>query len=72
MGARDLTELVRRCAVTSDEVVELLGCGVAAGTGVGEQDTRLCAAEGECGGEPGRAPSHDDDVVLHWVLLPLS
>ena len=55
-------------AVSRDEVVNVLGHGVAPRPGVAEQHTLARAPERERGGQTGRASSYDDDVVEHqWM-----
>jgi hypothetical protein len=61
--ASDAADLVRRGAVAGEEVVHVLGGGVAARASVAEEDTLAGAAERQGGGEAAGATSHDDDVV---------
>jgi hypothetical protein len=60
-------KLVRRRAVAGDEVVDVLGGGVAARPGVAQQDALAGARERQRGGQPAGATADDHDVELRSV-----
>jgi hypothetical protein len=66
--APDPPQLLWWGAVVGEQVVDRGRRGVAALAGVQEQHTAAAAAEGEGGGQPGRAAANDDRVT-HGFLL---
>src|SRR5690606_26708905 len=60
-----IPEVIRRGPIPGDEIVDPLGGGVAAGSGIAEQDLLACAAERQRRRETRGSPPDDDDVVGH-------